>query len=68
MLQVVYDHGPLEGLVWDSFDTVRQRVEREWAALPHTADHISSSLKAKVEQQVEEHRGKVAVGKAAQAT
>ena len=68
LLQVVYDHGPVEGLVWDDFDTVRQRVEREWAALPPTADNISSNLREKVKQQVEEHRGKMAAGKAAEAT
>ncbi len=56
---MVYDCGPVAGHQWDDFDTVRARVVREWAALPKTADVISASLQAKVQQQVAA-RGKAA--------
>lgn len=45
-LQVVYDRRPLP-VVWESFDTLRQRVEAEWVALPPTADVVSAPLKTK---------------------
>lgn len=47
MLRVIYDKGPVEGLAWESFDETRERVEKEWNALPKTADVVSASLKAK---------------------
>jgi nicotinamide phosphoribosyltransferase len=47
MLQVVYDCGPVDGLQWETFDQLRARVEREWAALPKRADVLSGSLKDK---------------------
>lgn len=52
MLRVVYDHGPLpeSAFVWDDFETIRQRVEREWAALPDTADVVSVELKEKMKR------------------
>lgn len=53
MLQVVYDHGPVPGLVWDSFDALRQRLLSEWEALPPTADVLSPSLKEKVARELE---------------
>eukprot|EP00798_Chlamydomonas_sp_ICE-L_P002408 gene2408-8719_t len=57
MLKVVYDMGPLEGRVWDDFDTVRKRVLDEWSALPKTASNISVSMKEKVKEQMAK-RGK----------
>lgn len=47
LLQTVYDCGPLPGLRWESFDALRARVEREWAAAPPAADVLSPSLRAK---------------------
>ncbi|KAL4856811.1 Nicotinamide phosphoribosyltransferase [Chlorella vulgaris] len=46
LLQTVYDMRPLP-LQWETFDELRQRVEREWAALPPTADVLSAPLRAK---------------------
>lgn len=48
LLKVVYDHGPVEGLQWADFDTVRNRVRDEWSALPKTSDNVSASLKKKI--------------------
>jgi nicotinamide phosphoribosyltransferase len=48
LLQMIYDHGPVQGMVWDDFDTLRARVAREWDALPKNADNISAPLRAKV--------------------
>lgn len=56
-VQVVYDKGPVPGFQWDDFDAVRERVTREWRALPPAADNLSPSLKAKIAQQMEK-RGK----------
>jgi nicotinamide phosphoribosyltransferase len=46
MLKVVYDGRPLE-VGWESFDQLRARVEREWTALPRTADVLSPQLRKK---------------------
>ena len=32
---------------WESFDELKARVEREWAALPPTADVLAPSLRQK---------------------
>ena len=55
--QVVYDMGPVKGMDWDDFDTMRKRVAEEWRVLPQVADNISASLKAKIGKQMEA-RGK----------
>lgn len=47
LLQLVYDKRPMEGLKWETFDEIKARVEREWAALPKTADVVSEELKEK---------------------
>lgn len=47
LLKVIYDKGPIKGLRWESFDELRERVEREWAALPPASDVVSESLKSK---------------------
>ena len=49
--------GPVVGLEWDDFDTMRQRVTEEWQALPKVADNISTTLKVKIGKQMEA-RGK----------
>lgn len=46
LLQVVYDGRPLQ-VQWETFDELRARVEREWNALPPSADVLSPSLRAK---------------------
>ena len=46
LLQVVYDKGPV-AVQWESFDDLRLRVEREWAALPPAADVLAAPLRAK---------------------
>ncbi|KAG1671884.1 hypothetical protein FOA52_003451 [Chlamydomonas sp. UWO 241] len=48
LLRVVYDKGPVAGLMWDNFETVRARVTVEWGALPRTAQVLSASLREKV--------------------
>jgi hypothetical protein len=50
--QVVYDKGPVSGLHWESFDQLRERVAREWTALPPAADNLSDSLKQKIAAQM----------------
>lgn len=57
IFRTVYDHGrPIAGHVWDDFDTVRQRVEEQWAAMPPVADVISVELKGKIERVKREQR------------
>jgi len=36
MMQVVYDCGPVPEYKWESFDELRDRVEREWSSIPPT--------------------------------
>ena len=43
----MYDCGPVEGLQWESFDKLRERVTSEWSQLPKTADVVADSLKKK---------------------
>lgn len=57
LLKVVYNMGPVDGLVWDDFDTIKARVKNEWPTLPLSADNLSSSLKAKIRSQMQA-RGK----------
>jgi hypothetical protein len=57
MLQTVYDCGPVGSHCWEEFDVVRDRVAREWAALPLNADNYSASLKAKVERLKQDMHG-----------
>jgi hypothetical protein len=53
IFEVVYDKGPVPGLVWDSFDIVRNRVETEWKIVPKTYDPISNQLKDKIKRWIE---------------
>ncbi|KAL3163136.1 hypothetical protein ABBQ32_009548 [Trebouxia sp. C0010 RCD-2024] len=48
MLHVVWDHGPVQ-VEWEKFTRLRQQVDRQWHALPKTADVLSQPLKDKVE-------------------
>lgn len=48
MLEVVYDGGPVEGYVWETFDATRERVAREWPTLPLVFDPVSAELRAKM--------------------
>ncbi|KAF6252467.1 Quinolinate phosphoribosyl transferase [Scenedesmus sp. NREL 46B-D3] len=50
LLQVVYDKGPLPASQqrFEDFDALRQRAQREWDALPRSADVYSASLQAKI--------------------
>jgi hypothetical protein len=57
---VVYDHGPVPNHTWEDFDTLRNRVEKEWAALPPAADNISPSLRAKVTAKVAQRQAAAA--------
>ena len=56
VLRCVWDHGPVPDC-WDDFDTLKQRVEREWAATPQKADVISGELKERMRKWLEEVRG-----------
>ncbi|KAL2918884.1 hypothetical protein HK105_201718 [Polyrhizophydium stewartii] len=47
-LVVVYDHGRMPH-EWESFEAVRQRVAREWAAAPRVVDVISGELRRKID-------------------
>uniref|UniRef100_A0A383W1M1 Nicotinamide phosphoribosyltransferase n=1 Tax=Tetradesmus obliquus TaxID=3088 RepID=A0A383W1M1_TETOB len=57
MLQVVYDKGPLPASQhqFEGFDALRQRVQREWDALPRSAAVYSASLQAKIAVLSKEH-------------
>jgi nicotinamide phosphoribosyltransferase len=57
LLRVVYDKGPVAGLVWDDFDAIKARARAEWDALPLRADNLSDALKTKINAQLEK-RGK----------
>jgi len=48
LLRVVYDSRPIPG-AFDDFNTVRERVQREWALCPKTYDPLSAEISAKIE-------------------
>ncbi len=48
VLRVVYDHGPVSGFKWDSFDTVRARVADQWPRTPKKHDVVSAPLKDRI--------------------
>lgn len=52
LLKVIYDMGPLKVKPWDDFDTIKERAAKEWCALPPCADVISTSLQAKIKEQM----------------
>eukprot|EP00210_Caulerpa_lentillifera_P006411 g6124.t1 len=55
LLQVVYDHGPVEGLKWDDFNTVRNRLAQEWNSMSKTHDAISQELREKMNTFIQSH-------------
>ncbi|KAJ2517617.1 hypothetical protein GGI11_003105, partial [Coemansia sp. RSA 2049] len=46
LLKTIYDCGPVAGLVWDDFDTIRKRVRHQWSTYPRKAKAVSDSLLA----------------------
>ncbi|KAI8816390.1 nicotinate phosphoribosyltransferase family-domain-containing protein [Fimicolochytrium jonesii] len=49
LLQTVYDHNRPLPTKWDDFTTVRERVKREWTAVPKAVDVLSPELRARIE-------------------
>jgi nicotinic acid phosphoribosyltransferase len=47
-LNVVYDHGKV--IKWDDFDTIRQRVQKQWNESPKTMNVFSKELDEKRER------------------
>lgn len=60
MLETVYDGGPVP-VEWESFDALRERVKRSWAALPKSGVPLSDELRAKVETVTAKLRAESAV-------
>ncbi|RIA95880.1 nicotinate phosphoribosyltransferase family-domain-containing protein, partial [Glomus cerebriforme] len=52
LLKVVYDHGKV--CEWEDFETIRNRVAKEWPSLPLSYDNISPELKIKIEKIIQE--------------
>jgi nicotinamide phosphoribosyltransferase len=50
LLKVVYDCRPVPNAFPDSFDQVRDRVNREWKALPRSGNPIGPELTTKIEK------------------
>lgn len=55
LLRVVYDQRPVAAQ-WDDFDTVRQRAQQQWRALPRHGDPVSAPLKEKIQRWVASQR------------
>ena len=47
-LEVIYDCGPIKSKHVDNFETIRNRIQSQWTALPKHADPISLALKEKI--------------------
>jgi len=59
-LRVVYDNGPVKGAFPETFDELKERVEKQWKALPPKFDPTSTELQAKTTAWVEQYKVKVA--------
>lgn len=55
MLEVIYDHGPVDYRVED-FDAVRARLDKEWNALPKQEDPWSDQIKSKIQKRLADIR------------
>ena len=49
LLETIYDKRPLDSFKFDDFDTVRERANATWRALPKTYNPISAPLKKKID-------------------
>jgi nicotinic acid phosphoribosyltransferase len=56
LLKVVWKNGPVAGHVWEDFDTIKQRVQDEWNALPKMYDAVSEELNEVVKQWTEDYK------------
>eukprot|EP00179_Madagascaria_erythrocladioides_P026307 CAMPEP_0198337530 /NCGR_PEP_ID=MMETSP1450-20131203/28694_1 /TAXON_ID=753684 ORGANISM="Madagascaria erythrocladiodes, Strain CCMP3234" /NCGR_SAMPLE_ID=MMETSP1450 /ASSEMBLY_ACC=CAM_ASM_001115 /LENGTH=510 /DNA_ID=CAMNT_0044042349 /DNA_START=74 /DNA_END=1602 /DNA_ORIENTATION=- len=65
LLEVVYDGKPCADVKWETFDQMRDRVAREWSALPKAANVISDALQTKIDQCVQSKREQLAKDAAA---
>jgi len=54
LLKVIYNYGPVND-PWDDFQTVRDRVQREWHAAPKIHNPISSPMQDKINQWIKDH-------------
>jgi len=59
LLKVVYDCGPVAGAFPEDFDTLRERVQKEWTNLPRTFDPLSPQLKGRMEEWIKEMKAKM---------
>lgn len=56
LLEVIYDHGPVKYDVED-FDTVRERVDKQWNALSPEGSAWSTEMRMKIDARLAEIRG-----------
>jgi nicotinamide phosphoribosyltransferase len=54
LLQVVWDHGPVKDLKWESFDELRKRVKEGWETVPKLYDPVSEELHGKIKEWIKE--------------
>jgi len=50
LLETIWDHGPVKGYKWDSYDELRERVRSEWDRLPAEHDPRSPELMDKIQR------------------
>ncbi|KAL6061064.1 NAPRTase domain-containing protein [Balamuthia mandrillaris] len=61
LLKVVYDHGPVKDAFADvDFDGLKERVQKEWSALPAKHDPVSEELRGKIDAWVADMKQKLA--------
>jgi nicotinamide phosphoribosyltransferase len=56
MLKLVYDNGPVKGVFGETFDELREKVNKEWSSLPKKVDVISDELKEKCQVILKKHK------------
>jgi len=56
LLKVFWDSGPVKDLVWDDFDTIKERAAKSWTSLPKDYDPISAELNVVIKEWIEDYK------------
>jgi len=56
LLVTVYNCGPVAGFKWPTFSEMKEKVKKEWAAMPKCHDPISAELRVNIEAWVKDYK------------
>jgi len=56
LLVTMYDCGPVAGFKWPTFTELREKVKKEWTALPKHHDPISAELRVNIDAWIKDYK------------